>query len=400
MKRLRVVPSACLVPGLVLLGSLVPRDAAAQSLFSGYTFGTPIEVGDARAVALGSVGIGLGGTSYSPHDPAAAVHIAFPSVLFTSQTTWADVVRDGVTSDHTASRFPNIGIVYPIPRIGTVSASFTGVLDQNYQASEERTEILQESGTQIRVTDLFASDGGVSALRFGFARRLTPSISVGVNAGTYLGDLTRRFARTFDSIPVASEVPDYQVGGNWEYSGAHAAVGAAMEIPGVARIAGSVTWGGTLSADPSRTTVGAGVELDMPLEYRVGGTAILSERLFFNAGFHFGAFGDAASNLDGVEGATMRRYGAGLEWAGLSLLGKSSALRFGYRRGNMPFRVTGQGNITESIFGAGLGLELVQGPAGSILAESDFAFEWGNRDSSFLQEDFLRMSISLRISGF
>ena len=395
-------PTLRLGLAIALAATLGPTAApvAGQSLFSAYTFGSPIEVGDARAVAVGSIGVGLGGTSYTPHDPAAVVDVLFPSVLFTSQTTWADAVRGEVTSDHTASRFPNIGIVYPIPRIGTLSASFTGVLDQNWRASEERRVILSESGTQIRVTDLFASDGGVSSLRFGFARRITPYVSVGINAGTYIGDMTRRFARTFDSIPVGGEVPDYQVGGNWEYSGAHGAIGAGVEIPGVARLAGSLTWGGTLTADPSGSTQARGVEIDMPLEYRVGGTAILSERLFLNAGFHYGAFGDAGDALDGVEGATVRRYGAGLEWAGLNLLGKPSALRAGYRRGNQPFRAAGQGNITESVFSTGLGLQLFQGPGGAILAASDFALEWGTRESSFLDEDFLRLSISLRISGF
>ena len=396
------IPSLRIGPvvGLTALLGLGAGPVAGQSLFSAYTFGTPIEVGDARAVAVGSIGIGLGGTSYTPHDPAAVVDIAFPSVLFTSQTTWSDVVRDGVTSDHTASRFPNIGIIYPIPRIGSLSASFTGVLDQSWRASEQRLVTLPESGTQIRVTDLFASDGGVSSLRLGFARRITPYISVGINAGTYLGDLTRRFARTFDSIPVGGEVPDYQVGGNWEYSGAHGAVGAGVEIPGVARLSGSVTWGGTLTADPSGSTAAAGVEMDMPLEYRVGGTAILSERLFLNAGVHYGDFGDAGRTLDGVDGASVLRYGGGLEWAGLNLLGKTSALRAGYRRGNQPFEVAGQGNITESVISTGLGMQLVQGPGGAILAESDFALEWGTRESSFMNEDFLRLSISLRLSGF
>ena len=381
--------------GLAVLLLALPGQATAQSLFSGYVFGSPLEIGDARQVALGSVGIGLGGTPISPHDPAAGVDLVLPSVAFTGQGLWGTAQEPGGSSDFHASRFPSIGIVYPIPGVVSLSASFTGVLDQNWEVAEERLLAIGDEGT--RVTDRFVSDGGVSSLRFGIARRLTPNISVGLNAGTYLGDVTRRFARSFDSLPVEGELPDFQVGGNWDYGGAMAAVGSVVEFPGVGRLAGSVTWGGELRASPTAGTDGEGVTLDMPFEYRVGGTAILSQALFLNAGVHLADYGSTAEALDGVAGASMFRVGAGLEWAGASLLGKSSALRLGYRRGEMPFRPETETDIVESIFSAGLGINLLE-VQGAVLAESDFAVEWGSRDSSLFTEDFFRFSVSLRMS--
>lgn len=391
----RWVPAALVVCAVVHL--LAPGRAGAQSLFSGYVFGSPLEIGDARQVALGSVGIGIGGTPINPHDPAAGVDLVLPSVAFTGQSTWGSASQEGTTSDFTASRFPSIGIVYPIPGVVSLSASFTGVLDQNWEVAEERLLSVGESGTQGRVTDRFASDGGVSSLRFGVARRITPNVSVGINAGTYLGDVTRRFARSFDSIPADEELPDFQVGGNWSYGGAVAAVGSVVEFPGVGRLAGSVTWGGEIRATPSGGTDGAGVTLDMPFEYRLGGTAILSQALFVNAGVHLADYSSAVSELDGVAGVSMFRFGGGLEWSGLSLLGKTSALRLGYRRGEMPFRPASETDILESVISGGLGISLLE-VQGAVLAEADFGVEWGARDSSLFTEDFFRVSASLRMS--
>jgi len=387
--------SATAGAGLLALLFAVPGEGAAQSLFSGYIFGSPMEIGDARQVALGSVGIGLGGTPISPYDPAAGVDLLLPSVAFTGQSTWGSAQEGGGNTDFSASRFPSIGLIYPIQNVVSVTASFTGVLDQNWEVAEERTLSVGEGGTQV--TDRFASDGGVSSLRFGLARRITPNLSVGINAGTYLGEVTRRFARSFDSLPVEGELPDFQVGGNWDYGGAVATAGSVLAFPGVGRLAGSVTWGGELRASPTGGTDGAGVTLDMPWEYRVGGTAILSQALFLNAGVHLADYGSTAEALDGIAGASMFRVGGGIEWTGFSFLGKSSALRLGYRRGEMPFRPETETDIVESVISGGLGINLLE-VQGAVLAESDVGVEWGSRDSSLFTEDFFRLSFSLRMS--
>ena len=391
MTRPRVVFGATLLAVLLL----VPGRASGQSLFSGYVFGSPLEIGDARQVALGSVGIGLGGTPISPHDPATGVVLVLPSVAFTGQSTWGSAPEGGLGSDFTSTRFPAMGIIYPISGVASVSASFTGVFDQNWEVADERVLPVGEGGTQV--TDRFASDGGVSSLRFGVARRITPNIAVGFNAGTYIGDVTRRFARSFDSLPVEGELPDFQVGGNWDYGGALAAVGSVVEFPGVGRLAGSVTWGGELRASPTGGTDGEGLTLDMPFEYRVGGTAILSQVLFVNAGVHLADYGSTGDALDGIAGVSMFRFGGGVEWAGFSLLGKTSALRLGYRRGAMPFRPEEETDILESVLSAGLGISLLE-VQGTVLAESDVGVEWGSRDSSLFSEEFFRLSISLRMS--
>lgn len=397
-------PTLCrriLAGALVLLaGSLVtPGRSAAQSLLSGHAFGSPLEALDARELALGGMGMGLRGTTLSPYDPATTVDLIFPAVTFTSQTSWNDVTQGGQALDYSGTRFPSMGIIYPFSGVGTVSVSLSGVMDQNWEASEERLLTLEGSGTQARVTDRFVSEGGVSTLRLGVARRLSPTLSVGVNVGTYMGDLTRRFARTFDSLEVETSVPPFQIGGNWDYSGFTAVAGAALDVPGIARISGSYTLGGDLKANPTAGTDGSGLTLPMPAQYRVGGTAILSDRLFLNLGLQYADWTETTVNLPDVVGESVLRMGGGLEWTGASILGKPGALRVGYRTGDLPFHTVGEPAVSESIWGGGLGLNLLEGN-GFILAGLDLSVERGSRDAGFLTEDFTRFSVSVRVSGF
>lgn len=382
-----------------LAAAVAPAGAAAQSLLSGYGFGSPLEALDGRSAALGGVGMGLTGVELSPHDPAVAADLLIPAILFTSQTSWNQVVEGGQSSEFTSTRFPALGIMYPVGPVGTVSLSFTGVMDQSWSASQQRLLTLEGTGTQARVTDSFSSDGGVSALRLGVARRLSPALSVGLTAGTYLGNVTRRFTRSFDSLEVETAVPDFVIGGAWDYSGFLASAGVAADLGEVARVSASWSLGGDLKASPTAATEGAALTLSMPSEYRLGGTAILSERLLLTAGALFADWGTAAEPLADVEGSRVLRVGGGVEWSGARLLGKTSSLRLGYRRGALPFRRAGDPEMTESAITGGLGMNLLESED-LLLARADFGLERGKRDAGSFSEDFWRLSVTLRVTGF
>ena len=91
-----------------------------------------------------------------------------------------------------------------------------------------------------KVTDTFLSEGGLAALRLGFARRIDERLSVGASAGTYTGKLTRRVTREFDSLDVGGLLPELQLGGLWRYSGLTATVGAQFDVEQFLRLSGSV----------------------------------------------------------------------------------------------------------------------------------------------------------------
>jgi hypothetical protein len=90
-------------------------------------------------------------------------------------------------------------------------------------------------------------------------------------------------------------------------------------------------------------------------------------------------------------------FGAGLEWGGASLGGRSIPLRLGYRRTDLPFRF-GADDPVESVLAAGIGFNLRQ--LGTIsLARMDLAVERGSRDAGSLSEAFTRMTVTLRMAG-
>ena len=100
-----------------------------------------------------------------------------------------------------------MGILYPVRRVGTLSVSLTGVLDQSFQVSQQQTIELGGTGTEARITDTFRSEGGVSVLRVGLARRLGSTLSVGLSAGTYIGNVRCPPSQPTATLPTAASPP-------------------------------------------------------------------------------------------------------------------------------------------------------------------------------------------------
>ncbi len=372
---------------------------AAQSLLGASGAGFPLRALDARAAALGGIGVGLPGAYLLPSDPAAAADLAIPALTFTAQAAWTSAEEAGSGTDASGTRFPVMGASYPVRGLGNVSIGFGSVLDQRWRLERQQTLVLAGTGTQARVTDEFVSDGGVSAIRLGVARRITPNVALGVQVGTHLGDLTRRFTRTFDSLEVETSVPPYEIGGFWRYSGLTATFGASVDLGSVGRLAASYTWSEDLEAEASADTDGGSGTFAMPAEFRVGGSASLSSRLGVSAGAHWADWSKTRTVQGGVSGRSTLTVGGGAEWTGVSVLGKPSALRVGYRRAPLPFPVEAGDDPVESALTAGLGMQLLQA-GGTTLASVEFALDRGTRQSGTLEERFWRLSTSVRISGF
>jgi hypothetical protein len=391
------------VPGVLACLAVVAWSSplAGQSLLGATGLGFPLQATDARASSLGGIGVGLFGGHLLPTDPAAAADLSIPSLTFTVQNAWVTTEESGASGESSGARFPTLAASYPVRGVGVVSVGFGSVLDQRWELERQQTLVLAGTGTEARVTDVFESDGGVSAIRLGVARRVAPSLALGVQVGSHLGDLTRRFTRTFDSLEVETSVPPYQIGGFWRYRGLTATVGAQVDIGSVARVAASYTWSADLEAEASDDTDAGDGTFGMPSEVRLGGTATLAPRVSLSAGLHWADWARTRSVGSDVVGLATLALGGGLEWAGASVLGKPSALRVGYRRAELPFREAGGpgDSPSENILSAGLGMNLLQ--AGAItLASLDLALERGSRDAGSIEERFWRFSTSVRISGF
>ena len=175
--------------------------------------------------------------------------------------------------------------------------------------------------------------------------------------------------------------------------------GASAQFGDFARLAGSVTWSGTLKAAASEDTQGQDASYDLPLDIRIGGSALLAPSLMINASYSTADWtgtGEDLSTGSTVGGATS--YGFGLELSRARLMGKRAPLRFGYRSSDLPFELGG-GAATETAFTGGFGLILNE-QAGLILASVDLGLERGERKDVTLVENFWRATLTLRVAGF
>jgi len=377
----------------------LPAAASAQSLLNAAGLGIPTDPVDARSRALGNVGIGLQGAALLASDPSAAIGFALPTVVVTAQPSWVDVQPPDAATVSTfgGTRFPSMGIAYPTPAVGVFTLSFESVFDQRYEA--QRVVTVDLVNGPVDATDHFTSSGGVSQVRLGVARRVGGRASVGLSVARYTGSVVRRLVRNF-VVPVGQEpVEPYQAGGLWTYSGAALTGGASASIGSFAHVAGSFTWSSSLDAKPSSDTEGAGQSFDLPLQLRLGGTAILAPGLSLSAGMTRADWSGIDGQLtEGTSVGTTISWGAGLELSRASIFGRQAPLRFGYRKSELPF-VLDQGAPTESVWAGGLGLHLSR-TGDFVRAALDLALEKGTRKDAALSEAFWRGTISVRVSGF
>lgn len=386
----------------LLLATLLlaaPATASAQSLFNAAGLGLPATPGDARSRALGGLGLGLQGTTLSGSDPAAAADFVMPAAILTAQPSWVDFGRSDGTESGTfkGTRFPSVGIAYPAWYGIVATLSLETVLDQRYEAESAST--VDFGGTPVEVSDAFVSTGGVSQIRLGLARRLSPRLAVGLSAGRLSGSVTRRLVRSFGEGVDTTTVEPFQAGGYWSYSGLAVTGGAQLTVGPVATVSASATWTSGLDAEASHDTEGASRSYDLPLQLRVGASAVLAPGLLVTAGFSAADWSSLDGDLrEGASTGTAMSWGLGLELARARLLGRSAPLRVGYRRADLPFALGG-GQPTETVWTGGLGLNLSQ--VGDLVrAGVDLALERGDRADALVSERFWRGTLTVRVAGF
>ncbi len=388
----------CAFSALALLApASVP--AAAQSVLAAGGLGLPIEPVDGRGRALGSVGIGLLGTTVVPADPVGAVDLPIPTLALTLQSSWLDVQEGAQAASFSGNRFPALGVSYPVRDWGVLTLTYGAVLDQRWR-HERRDTVDLEAGEAVPILDRFRSEGGVSAVRLGFAHRVAPSLAVGGAVGMYTGSSSRQFTRFFDTIAAAGDIRPFQSSGRWSYSGPTATIGAVVDIGTVVRGAAALTWSGTLEADPSDGTAGESRSYDLPLELRAALSGSLAPELSVLVSVRWADWSGTDDELEmpSVGGALM--LGGGVEWGGASLFGRNLSVRLGWRRADLPFRLEAGTEGSESAASGGLGLLLLARSDGFPLALVDLAIERGTRSAGTVSEDFWRSTLSLRVAGF
>lgn len=382
----------------VLMAALPPSGGlSAQSALGARGLGAPVGALGAHAAALGNLGIGLRGDEVSAGDPASWARLAVPSVVVTMQPTWGSFDLDEQVGSSRATRFPLLGIGYPVRRArGVVTLSLSGFLEQRWAA--ERSDTVVIDGADVDVRDRFTANGGVSVVRLGWAQRLGRRLAIGANAGAYVGTLVETFDRELDSADVGGTAYSFFDEDRWSYSGATFAAGVSYEVANLLQLAAAAEWSLDLTRTPTGDSVATSASYEIPARFSAGATGRLTPRMQLNASVVYRDWGAAAGFADGVASARRWSVGTGLEWLVADGETRSLPLRFGYRRLAAPFRYREEDPV-ESVWSLGLGLNLAKrGPL--RFGWMDIALERATRQSAPLSERFWRASVSVGISSF
>jgi len=390
VKRIVVV-----VAGLVLWTAPV----AAQSLFSAKGLGVPLEATDARARALGGLGIGLLGMDASlvnPASPAGTLRKGISAVIVSSPRT---MELDGERGYATGTRFPLIRFVLPFATRWVATAAYGGYMDQAWAVHSSRQEAIGPDTVPVR--DDIQSTGGLSQYRVGLAYSLGRTLALGVAVGGYSGQQQMLLHRQFTDTTTLTEVESFSSRLSRSYGAPLFSAGARWDPASFVRLGASVTMSGDLSVRGEQ-----GFEdrtVPMPLQVAGGASAYLSTDLLLAASLRWSGWSvaDSALSSGAAAGVPAARdtweVGGGLEYASSGRSGKSVPVRLGFRYAQLPFSFDGQ-LPSEWAVGGGLGLRL--GQRVDPQAMIDLGIERGVRGSTAnggLQETFWQISLSVSL---
>jgi hypothetical protein len=390
---------------LVLLLALAgAAPAHAQSLFAARGLGLPAIPVDARARALGGIGVGLLGPNTSMVNPADLAGISRKGISAVLQPQTTDVTIGGRSDEVSGTRFPLIHAVLPVSSRLVFGLGYGGVYDQYFAVESHDTVFVGESLLPVR--DEIRSSGGIGQARVSAAFAVTSGFAVGAAVGLYTGALERSVSRTFGDSAVNYGGFGTQI--RWDYSGLVGVVGARWDPSPILRVAGAATFSGDIEAEGKQ-----GDAIDrtfaQPLRLSFGASGLLGTELIATIGSEWSAGEDAPEPLqDAAEPVSAHgawRLGGGLEWTGRQNAQRNFPVRLGGSYGTMPYRFSDEEQVSEWSVSGGIGLRLADA-ARQPYALADVSLERGGR-SGFaaaglpdgLEESFWRVTISLSLYG-
>lgn len=375
--------------------------AHGQTPVTSLGLGYPTPPVDARAAALGGVGVGLLGGTFSVRNPADLVEFSQASLSVSASPEAVTVERAGGASGTTGrSRFPTLRAVVPLGDFAA-SVGFASQLDQDWRFSFRDT--LDISSGRFPFEERRENDGGLSAVDLSLARSVGP-LSLGVSyqrlTGSLRQDLLRRFQVPPDSIVL--EPPERVIQtGNWSYSGWRVKGGVGVRLGDWLRVGGVYAWSGDLNAE--RDTVvttrndpdAPPVVFGMPPSATVGASASPLEDWLVTAGGGWTGWSETDASLQEENARDVYWAGGGVEYAGLELGSFPLRLRAGGRWAELPFSLPGRTAATEKAVTFGLGAEFA-----SDRAAVDLAGELGTRgtlERTGFEESFRRFTLTATI---
>jgi len=381
--------------GCCILCLMFPEVAEGQSLLGSTGLGMKLEPVDATQRALGGMGVGGRTPTIIPGNPVASLDLLASTASVTMQPMWGKYELGSSEGTFSGTRFPIIGLAFPLGTSGVATFTLNSFFDQNSSAAVRDT--LQLLGNDIPVTDQSDLLGGLSALRMGWAQRILPSLAVGGSVGVYTGSVERNFVRSFDvdSLPMLGTIQDFSDSKAWNYSGPLISVNLSWDPFTSLQLASSLQWSGDISLNPMGATGGDKHAIRAPLEVRIGGNWIANPDLSLSAGFSSSDWSDSGhADLDAVAVGRTASYGVGLEWEATRFWAGTFPLRVGFRGSTMPFLFKDH-KVKERTVSAGFSVVLAEAFELPIAA-LDVAIEVGKHSAGDLRENFKRLTVTLR----
>lgn len=367
------------------------EDGASPTPFTAAGLGYPTPPVDARAAALGGVGVGLLGETFTVRNPADLVGFSEASMGISAAPEDVTVRGAGGDAASGRSRFSVLRAVVPLGR-WRASMGFASELDQDWSFRDSDT--LELSTGSFPFEERRENDGGVSTIDLSVARQLGP-LSLGASYQRLTGEmrqvLLRRFDISLDSTVAAPNRVDEKV--LWSYGANRLRVGAGVEIGDRVRVGGAYSWTFDLVAEDDST--GRSRRFEMPASVTVGASGRLAADLLLTVG---GGRTDWSVTSDDLpEGRARDTYwgGGGLEYSGWELGPIPLNLRAGGRYAELPFVRPGGEPAEEAALTLGLGSEVAGGRA-----SLDMGLEIGSRGdfpATGMEERFTRFTFSATI---
>jgi hypothetical protein len=347
----------CLV--VLACATALPALAGAQdSQFGLMGPGTPVRFESARARATGG--------AFAPFDAlswmtdAAMADLRRLTATAQGIASYRQVEIESLDATLRSTRFSTMLFAAPIgPRL-VLATGFGSYLDRTYRTRQRDSTVIR--GEMETFTDVIASDGGVTDIRFAGAWRFSRRIAAGAALHLLAGTTRASATRTFDdsaTYGTAFEVTDVQ------HTGAGVSAGAAVDVLTGLRLAlwlRSDTELKVSVADEERARYG------LPNTFGGGLRWAVSPELRFAGYVQSQSWSDAG-------GRDVVSWGVGIE-------GGSAAMpaRLGIRGADMPFAPVGV-EPKEFAVAAGFGRSFSQGRA-----RLDFTLERLTRTGGELRE--------------
>ena len=312
----------CVAAALLLAVYPSNRLMAQDSQFGIRGLGTPGKSESVRARSTGG--------AFAPFDPfsplldASLADVRRITAGVIGATSWRSVDAGGANASLRGTRFPAFVLAGPITKRITLGGGFATYLDRTFGVLTQDTIVLR--GVPEPISDELRSDGAISDLRLAAATRLRSWLAVGAGIHLITGSTRVSAIRRFnDSTTYRNSTSRDEVA----YGGRGASLSALADITQDLRLA---IWG--RSDTRLRASIGGVTKAndDLPLSYGAG--------IRWHPGSQVGLAGAVAWHKWAAGSSPPPNSHDTFEWSlGTELGPPGTPLRFGARRGQLPFGI-------------------------------------------------------------